>query len=321
MLTARGSELAQNSACGVVRSLMGGFRTGAAEQIVSMLATRRRVLAVLVAVVALGATVTAGAATKPPTVPKLKTRIAKLKVDVAGYVETRLLHDTTSDCFPGERWIQTNRFIFETGKFVNLSVTNIAGQGFRTTTTRSSFSRSAGRTTVEGEISDYKTTNYCKGEQQKLDGAPSCAAKNIGKLAVALTPGEAPSENDELTPLSGRPLLLSLKRVGGGRDAVRCFGRGAGQVTGKDTDAAIVTTSFVPGLSVIVPANLDAIKVFDLRAKARLRRAVVIDGPCTNVEVTVVAPPGRSPNPGALNADSDCRLFGKIVVTVRPRTK
>ncbi len=287
------------------------------------MSTPRR-LVVLCALIAVGAAgaVSATAATKPPNPAtyKIKTRIAKLQVDVAGYVETRLLHDTTSDCFPGERWIQTNTFDFETGRYVNLSVTNISGQGFPTTTT-SSFSRNAGRTTKESTISDYKATNYCKGEQEKLDGPPVCAPKSTGKLSVALTPGEIPGENDELAPLNGRPLLLSLKRAGSGRDAARCIGPGASQVSGKDTDAAIVGTSIVPGLSVIVPANLDAIKVFNLRAKARLRRVIVIDGPCSNVKVTVLAPPGRSPDPGALNADSDCRLVGKIVLTVRPRTK
>jgi hypothetical protein len=68
-------------------------------------------------------------------------------------------------------------------------------------------------------------------------------------------------------------------------------------------------------------ADLDAIKAFDLCARARLRRAVVIDGACSNVKPTGLAPPGQSPHAGALNVGSDCRLVGKIVVTVRPRSK
>ncbi len=259
----------------------------------------------------------ASAQTADPSKYKVTTRVAKLQVDVAGYVETRLLKDTTSDCFPGERWIQTNRFEFETGGYVNQTITNISGRGFPTTTT-STFSRAAGRTLVEGDISDYKATNYCSGEQQKLDGAPTCT-KHAGKLAVALTPGGLPDPDEELAPLNGRPLLLSLKRAGGGKDAVRCIGPGAGQVTGKDTGAAIATTSIVPGISAILPANLDAVKVFAIRRGQRVRRTIVIDGPCRSVKVTVLVPPGRSPDPGALNADGDCRLVGKVVLTLRAR--
>lgn len=285
-----------------------------------MFALRRLpALAALVAVTAAGGVaVTAGAATKrPTTVPKVRTRIAKLQVDVAGYVEKRQLHDTASDCFPGERWIQTNTFDFETGRFVDVSVRNISGPGIPSVVT-STFSKTVGRAKVAGKISDYKATNYCSGEQRKLDGPPTCSATS-GRVAVALTPGNIPDPDAELAPLKGRPLLLTVRRVGGGRDALTCLGGSAESLSGPDTDAAIVTLSSAAGVSEILPANLDAVRVFAIRRGRPMRRAIIISGPCSKTQVRVVPPPGSAPAPGALNADGDCRITGKVVLTVRAR--
>ncbi len=46
---------------------------------------------------------------------------------------------------------------------------------------------------------------------------------------------------------------------------------------------AVVTTSFSPGASEILPSGLGAIKVFSLRRNKRLRKVIVIDGPCSSV--------------------------------------
>jgi hypothetical protein len=278
---------------------------------------RLLVLSALIAAGSAGAASVGTAATPPPSKYKVKTRIAKLQVDVAGYVETRLLHDTTSDCFPGERWIQTNRFTFETGNYVNLSINNISAPGIPSVTT-SPFSRVVGTAKVAGAISDYESTNYCNSAPQKLEGAPECRDSS-GKIAVALTPGDVPDEEDDLTPLRGKPLSLTIRRAGAGRDAARCFGNGASSVTGKDAKLAVVGTSPLPGIAEILPANLDAIKVFAIRKNQRIKRAIVIQGPCSKVRVTAGPPPGATPSPGGLNADGDCWLIGKVVLTIRSR--
>lgn len=281
---------------------------------------RRLLVALSILTLGAVAAVSAGAATRPPNPAKfkIKTRIAKLQIDVAGYVETRQLHDTTSDCYPGERWIQTNRFDFETGNFVNVSVKNISAQGIPSVTT-SPFSRTVGRATITGAISDYKSTNHCAPTApDKLSGPPACAT-NRGKISIALTPGDIPDENADLAPLKGRPLLLAVNRKGGGRDPLPCAGPGAGSLTGPDTNVAVVTTSLAPGVSLVLPADLDAIKVFAIRRTQRIRRAVVLHGPCSKVAVRPGPPPGATPNPGALNADSDCWLTGKVVLTIRSR--
>ncbi|MCW3041365.1 MAG: hypothetical protein JWM31_3270 [Solirubrobacterales bacterium] len=263
-----------------------------------------------------------GAAPTPgPSKFKFRTRIAKLEVDVAGYVETRRLHDTTSDCSPGERWIQTNHFDFETGSFVPLSVKNVSGPGFGSIAT-GSFSRTTGSTMTKGSISDYSATNYCAPtEPDKLTGPPACAAAGRNRIAVALTPGgiPEPANPDDPAPLKGRSLQLTIKRVGGGTDTPKCAGEGAQSLTGPGTETAVVGTSFAPGISEILPANLDAVKVFAIRRRQRLRRTIVMQGPCSRVAVKVLPVPGPAPSPGGLNADGDCWLTGKVVLTVRAR--
>ncbi len=260
-----------------------------------------------------------GAATIPnPAKFKLKTKIAKLQVDVAGYIETRELTNTVSDCFPGEHYIQTNRFDFETGNYVNVSVKAISAPGLDTVMT-SRFSKAVGTAKTRGSVSEYRTTNHCAPTAPaKLPGPPACVT-NAGKLAIALTPGDAPSGDEDLAPLAGRPLMLSVFRKGGGTQAPTCVGQGAGSVKGQDTRLAVVGTSLGPGVSAVLPARLDAVKVFNIRASKRMRRVIVISGSCNSVNVTVSDPPGASPNPGGLNADGDCWLTGKVVLTLRSR--
>lgn len=283
-------------------------------------ASRLTVLALLLcgALALTGAAVTA-AAPKPPSKYQVRTRIAKLQIDLAGYLETRALHDTTSDCFPGERWIKTNRFEFETGRFVDVSVKNVSLPGTGQSVVTSNFSRSSGSATSEGLISGYESTNNCPPTAPvKLGGPPACA-KNRGAISVGLTPGDIPESDGELTPLNGRPLLVTIKRNGGGRDATQCVGEGASRLTGKDTDLAVATTSIAPGVAAILPANLDAIKVFAIRKKQTIKRVIQLSGSCKSVAVKALVPPGTTPNPGSLNADGDCWMTGKIVVTIRPR--
>ncbi len=281
-----------------------------------------RAAAALLVTCLLGAalsSVPAGAATIPnPSKFKIRTKIAKLQVDVAGYIETRRLTHTVSDCHPGEHYIQTNRFVFETGNYVNVSVKAISAPGLDTVMT-SRFSKAVGTAKTAGTVSDYRSTNHCAPSAPvKLPGPPACVT-NAGKLAVALTPGDEPAADGDLAPLAGRPLMLSLLRKGGGNQAPTCTGEGAGSISGEDTRLAVVGTSLGPGVSAVLPARLDAIKVFNIRANRRMRRVVVVSGSCRSVSVRVSDPPGGSPNPGALNADGDCWMTGKVVLTLRSR--
>ncbi|MBA2349786.1 MAG: hypothetical protein H0V81_16015 [Solirubrobacterales bacterium] len=255
------------------------------------------------------------ATTKKPAAPKVK--VAKLQIDVAGFFEARELHDTTSDCFPGERWIKTNSYSFETGRFVDINVRNISLPGTGQSVVTSSLSRSGGSARTKGSISDYDSTNHCDRPAEKLEGPPTCSASR-GKTSVALTPGEIPGSDDELAPLKGRPLLLSVRRSGGGTDPLRCAGQVVG-LSGVDTELAAITTSVAPGVAAVLPANLDAVKVFAIRRNQRIRRVVTVQGPCSKAAVRVSRPPGPTPSPGPLNADGDCRIFGKVVITIRSR--
>jgi len=266
---------------------------------------------------AVGLAAPAGAATpKVPKAPKLKTRIAKVQATVDGYVEVRRLHDTTSDCFPGETWIQTNRFDYSTGGSVDVSLKRITGEGFPTIVT-SPFSVSGGRATIAGKTSDYRTTNHCDRAPGPVAPEPACS-KTTGKISISLQQGIDPSDvDDELVPLSGIPLMIAVRRNGGGTDAPTCPGNGAARLVGKNTEPAVVTTSIAPSISVIVPTGVTVAELWNLRPGKRFRKTVLVSGPCSNPRLTVTS--GGSPAPGNLNAHGDCFLTGRLAYTIRPR--
>jgi hypothetical protein len=271
------------------------------------------VVALATVVVALGVPRTGDAA---PRIPKIKTRIAKVQATVDGYVEIRRLHDTTSDCFPGETWVQTNRFAFATGRYVDVSLKRITGEGFPTVVT-SPFSASGGRATIEGKTSDYRTTNYCDKAPGPVNPEPVCS-KTSGRISISLQQGVDPTDtDDELVALGGIPLMIAIKRDGGGMDAPVCPGGGAARLVGKNTETAVLTTSIAPSVSVIVPSGYNVTQLMGIRPGKRFRKTILVSGPCSNPRLTVTS--GGSPAPGNLNAHGDCFLTGKLAYTIRPR--
>ena len=258
----------------------------------------------------------ATASAAAPTIPKPpKVKVAKVEIEVAGFVEIRRLVDTTSDCFPGVTYVQTNRFEFETGRYVRTKISNISFPG-RDSVITSPFSRASGSATIEGLISGYRTTNYCTLPKAPEPEEPRCDRSGRLKIAVALTPGGIPGDGD-LVGLGGSRLMLSIFRHGLYVDDPSCPGGVAERVRGVDADTAVVSTSLAPGVSEVLPSGVGAIKVFNLGRRERLRRVIVIDGPCRSVRARALMPPGDSPAPGALNADGDCWLRGKVVLSVR----
>ncbi len=255
---------------------------------------------------------------KLPTIPKLpKTKTAHVQLDIAGYVETKRLKDTTSDCYPGVTFVQTNRFEFETSHYVPTTITNISLPGTDKSVITSPFSRAVGTATVEGLLTGYRTTNFCPPSEKAPEPTPPACKKLHAAIKVALTPGGTPSEKDGLVGLGGKRLMLSIQRTGTGAEDPTCAGTGAQNVRGVDGDISVVFTGSQPGGTMIVPSGLTAIKVFNLHKKDRLRKVIVIEGPCASVGVVADKPPGNTPDAGKLLADGDCRLIGKIVLTVR----
>jgi hypothetical protein len=267
----------------------------------------------------LGAALFAGvlpaAALATPALPKPpKTTIVRLQMDVAGYVEARQLHNTKSDCWPGVSYIQTNRFQFETGTWVNSILSNVSTPGTDGIIT-SAGSKPSGSASTQGLISDWSTSNYCDRPADPEPAQPACAKSN-GKIMVGLTEG-AIEMNGDLPTLAGKSLLVTITRVGGAIDPATCIGLQAGSIVGPDAEQSGVTTSYTPGISESLTTGLTAIKVFNLKKGKTLRRTIVIDGPCATVSVKAGSDAAAVPNPGGLNADGDCWMTGKVVFSLR----
>jgi hypothetical protein len=123
--------------------------------------------------------------------------------------------------------------------------------------------------------------------------------------------------NGDLATLAGKSLLLTITRVGGAIDPNTCIGEAAGSITGADAEKSGVTTSFAPGVSESLTTGLGSIKIFNMKKGTTLRRTIIIDGACAAVNVQAGTNPAAKPNPGALNADADCWMTGKVVLSVR----
>lgn len=269
--------------------------------------------------VMLGAALLAGSlpavALATPTLPKPpKTKVVRLQMSAAGYVEARTLHNTKSDCWPGVSYIQTNRFEFETGKWVNSVLSNVTTPGTDGIITMAG-AKPSGSATVQGLISDFSTSNYCDRPPDPEPPQPACATLH-GKIAVGLMEGSMGMVGD-LPTLAGKSLLVTITRVGGGIDPSTCLGQSAGSVVGADAEESGVTTSYAPSVSESLTTGLTAIQVFNLKKGKTLRRTIVIDGPCEAVNVRSGSDLAAVPNPGALNADADCWMTGKVVLSVR----
>lgn len=281
-----------------------------------------RRLSLLTACVAVSLTVgaTATAAPSVPSTFKIRTRIAKLEVRTSGQMTIQRLKDTTSDCFPGQHWIQQNRFTFSSGGWLPVRIRNLSapGQGIDSVIT-SPFSRAGGTAATRGEILDYRETNYCKGEKQKLPPKPECRSSNGGSISVALQALEAPSSGDpDLTPLEGRHLMLAVQRKGGSADPTGCIGGGPENLSGHpDAAKGVASTSIAPTVSEILPAGFDAVKIFSLRREKRLKRHITVQGVCSGATVRVSTSGSGSPSLPPLNADGDCVFAGHVDVTVR----
>lgn len=269
---------------------------------------------------AVAAHATAATSIPDPSKFKIRTRIAKLEVRATGTMTIQRLKDTTSDCFPGVHYIQQNTFTFGSGGWLPVRIRNLSapGQGIDSVIT-SPFSRAGGSAATKGEILDYRETNYCKGEQQKLPPKPECRSSNGGSISIALQALEAPTSGDpDLTPLKGRSLMLAIQRKGGSPDPTGCIGGGPENLSGHpDAGKAVASTSIAPAVSEILPTSLDAIKIFSLRREKRLKLHIAVQGKCTGATVTVSTSGSGSPPIGQLLADGDCRFAGYVDAVVR----
>ena len=256
-----------------------------------------------------------------PPIPEVKT--ARLAIKVTGYVETEALTDTTSDCYPGVTYKQANSFRFTTQGYRNVSVKRIRIPGRDTQVFSSRFSKSAGSARIAASYSDYRTTNFCPPDRQAPESlSPLCTNTN-GKLRINLAWPNVEDTEGDLTPIKNVVGMLSIMRTGGRSDDPTCYGPGAGRITGGSyASTSVVTTSPNPGVSLIVPGgDRSAREVFRLKKGKVLRNGVVVDGPCTNVTMKFFTDGLRIPEPrtGALNADGDCWLRGRIVAKIKAR--
>lgn len=68
------------------------------------MSNRRWIVAVAALTAAASGIAPAAAQAPMIKIPRVKEKVAKLSIDVAGFVTTEQLKDTTSDCYPGRSY-------------------------------------------------------------------------------------------------------------------------------------------------------------------------------------------------------------------------
>jgi hypothetical protein len=267
---------------------------------------------------ALSATAAGSGQPAAAAIPKVKKKSVKLSVDVAGYIRTEQLTDRLGQCTPGVRYRQTNEFVFETGKAQRMKVSSVSLPGRSGAVVTSNATDPAKSASVRGAYSDYQISNYCAPTPPDPEPLPPQCGATTGKVVLRITPGDVPDDSGDLLPLKGQDMMLSVQRVGGKADHSTCVGAAASSITGPSADSTVLNTSMQPGMAVIVPTGLDGVRLFNLKRK--VQKSVVMEGPCTKVNVKVFTGKSRAPAQGVPNRDGDCWLSGKAVLTIKPRT-
>lgn len=280
------------------------------------MSNRRWIVAVAALTAAASGIAPAAAQAPMIKIPRVKEKVAKLSIDVAGFVTTEQFKDTTSDCYPGRTYHQVNSISFETGKAARLDVHSVSVPGQATPVITSDSTKTVGRADMSSKVFGWRTTNFCPPDTPDPEPLPPNCSKSQGKIKMGITPGDVPDENDDLHPLKGVDMLLMIMRIGGGTDNPSCPGSSAGQVLGPSGDKTVLVTNSMPGQAQIVPSGFDGPKLFNLKAKAK--RAIVFSGPCSKVTLRTYKGNGPAPSQGGVNADGDCYMHGKIVLTVVP---
>lgn len=257
---------------------------------------------------------TSAAQPSAPQAPRAGTRT--LVLDVTGFVEARQLTDSTGNCVNGMRYVQRNRFDFDSGaaKKVKLQVLTIPG---RASMAMSDFSDPSGSADVAGAIEEPSFSTTCPPDSPQPP-LPTCASTH-GKITMGMTP----TSSEALANPGGTYMNIAVQRFGGATDPAECQGVSlhgdSGAVVGPGTDNAELSTSLGSGMAITVPTGISAEDLLKAPKGKAITRYVVFSGPCSAVKVTVSKADRTAPAAPALTEDGDCTMAGKLRLKVFPR--
>lgn len=238
------------------------------------------------------------AATAAITIPKgfkaPKVTSYPIAIDAVGYLEYTWTYDTTEACRPGYAKSLEEVLTFELGRprAAKLSVVN--GNTIVTPVL-------AGDATVQTELSNWRTTNYCPPDTPLPEPPePICKTKLKGKMGIALAPVK--EEGEDLTPLV-RPVQVAVFRAKATPQLPSCTKdrpdiRSEGERSkGWHAD---------PISGIIAPLGATDTQFVKLGVGRTLKRTVKVSGGCGMASFSAISPNIRS-----------CVVKGKLVVTIR----
>lgn len=271
-------------------------------------------LILVATVLATGLTAAPASATASARIPIPKVKSVQLKVDVAGYITVTHDWDSTGPCQDGEAYTVEENFYFETGKGITTRFTRTQFPG-KESLFGASVSKPVGSAITSGRVDGWRTSSACT-NAGPAPTPPDCRTAT-GKLQfVFALAGESASEDEEITPLAGRSLLLYLTRKGGGSQSESCLrARPSIDDVGVNYGDTLIDSNPNDGvMGAVLPTGIDSIKALNLKKGKSITRTVTMTGPCEAVRVENKAGGTLESNP------QQCWVKGKAVVTVtRPR--
>jgi len=256
----------------------------------------------LTALVAAALTLPAGgAAVKiPKGVKAAKVTQYPVTIDAVGYLDYVWTWDTTSPCTPGYAKTIDESLTFELGRPRPAKVSVVNGKVML-------FPVTGGDATVQTELSNWRTTNYCPpADPLPEPPEPLCTKKLKSKVGIGITPVKEEAGEDDLTPLV-RQTQVSVFRSKAKPQKAPCHENRPGIEAESEATKGWHAD---PHAGISAPLGATDWQFIKLKVGETLRRTVQISGGCGKASfragASAISPSIRS-----------CVVKGKVVVMIK----
>lgn len=238
--------------------------------------------------------------TIPKGIKTAKVTQYPVTIDAVGYLDHTWTWDTTKPCSPGSAKTIDESLTFELGRPKAAKVSVVNGKVIL-------FPVTGGDATLETELSNWRTTNYCPPTDPLPEPPePVCTKKLKGKVGVGITPVKEEGGEDDPAPLV-RQTQVSVFRVKATPQTVSCQ---ENRPAIKAESEATKGWHAEPQVGIAAPLGATDWQFVKLKVGETLRRTVRISGGCGRVSfgagASAVSPYIRS-----------CVIKGKVVVIVK----
>ena len=241
-----------------------------------------------------------GAVTIPKWVKTAKVTQYPVTIDAVGYVDHTWTWDETEPCQPGYAKTIDESLTFELGRPQAAKVGIVNGKVML-------YPVSGGEATVQTELSNWRTTNYCPPDEPRPEPPePVCKKRMTGKMLIGITPVKEDFGGD-LDRLTHRTqFLISRAKVSPQNSS--CLDKRPGISTeGSATNGWAVD----PYVGATGPLGATDWQFLKLRVGETMKRTIPISGGCGKASFGGAGASAIDPH------IRSCVIKGKVVVMIK----